>query len=215
MIIRTFRQCIKACPINRVYVATDDQRIKDVCEKYHANTLMTSTNCLTGTDRVAECMIQLDSDIFINVQGDEPIFNPKDIQILIKASEKYPGEIINGYCRITNEELFRNPSIPKVVMRQDGRLLYMSRATIPTTKNNSFKQSWRQVCAYVFPRDALKAFASQEKKTPLENIEDIEILRFLEIGWDVRMIELSNTSIAVDNPEDIIRVNNAIRERGI
>jgi 3-deoxy-manno-octulosonate cytidylyltransferase (CMP-KDO synthetase) len=210
MVIRTYQQCIKACPPRKVYVATDDERIKETCELNGIQVIMTSSNCLTGTDRIAECTKFVDADVFINVQGDEPLFNPKDLELLISYVDKYPGEVLNGYCEITDESLFRSASIPKVVFRQDGRLLYMSRSPIPSDKEYGFRKAWRQVCAYTFPREALKAFASVSEKTKLESIEDIEILRFLELGWEVRMLELSSDSIAVDTPNDIKRVEEAI-----
>lgn len=213
MVVRTYRQCTKVCPPDIVYVATDDERIAAVCKQYGIKMLMTSTNCLTGTDRVAECAELLDSDYFINVQGDEPLFNPEDISSLIDAIKMYPGQIINGYCKIGDEEMFRSGSTPKVVFRPDGRLLYMSRAPVPSNKKHGFDVAWRQVCAYVFPRKALEAFSSHPNKTVLEQIEDIEILRFLEIGWDVRMIELSDKSVPVDNPEDVSLVERLIREK--
>lgn len=214
MIIRTYRQCEKVCPPEKIYVATDDERIQSICELNNIQVIMTSKDCLTGTDRVAECTNYIDADVFINVQGDEPLFNPKDLQVMISNIEKYPGEILNGYTEINSEEQFRNTSIPKVVFRPDGRLLYMSRAQLPSNKNKQFERAWRQVCAYVFPREALMDFSSTSKKTHLEEIEDIEILRFLELGWEVRMLKLSNSSIAVDNKEDVQRVNEVLYERG-
>lgn len=215
MIVRTYKQCIKACPPDKVYVATDDERIREVCETNGIQVIMTSSECLTGTDRIAECANYLDADVFINVQGDEPLFNPKDLEVMITNVEVYPGEILNGYCEINNEEQFRSSSTPKVVFRPDGRLLFMSRAPIPSNKSHGFEKAWRQVCAYAFPREALKDFSSVSEKTPLENIEDIEILRFLELGWEVRMLELSSESIAVDNPEDVRHAEDAINERGL
>lgn len=215
MIVRTYQQCIKACPAEKVYVATDDERIRETCESKGIQVIMTSSDCLTGTDRLAECTQYVDSDIFINVQGDEPVFNPEDLALLISNVEKYPGEVLNGYCEINDEKLFRSGSIPKVVFRPDGRLLFMSRAPIPSNKELGFKKAWRQVCAYAFPRKALNDFSSVSKKTTLENIEDIEILRFLELGWEVRMLELSSDSVAVDNPEDIKRAETMIIQRGL
>lgn len=215
MLVRTYRQCAKACPAEKIYVATDDPRIKAVCDAYGIQSLRTSSDCLTGTDRVAECAKKLDYDIFINVQGDEPVFNPDDISRLIDAIYQYPGEVLNGVCEIHDESQFRSTSTPKAVMRNDGRLLYMSRAAIPTSKKNEFTKAWRQVCAYAFPRAALEAFIAQPAKTPLELIEDIEILRFLELGFEVRMITLSEDSIAVDVPEDVPKVVAAIKERGL
>lgn len=88
-----------------------------------------------------------------------------------------------------------------------------SRAAIPTTKQGEFSRAWRQVCAYAFPREALRAFAARPTKTSLEEVEDIEILRFLELGWEVKMIEMSDQSISVDNLEDVERVLDAILQR--
>jgi 3-deoxy-manno-octulosonate cytidylyltransferase (CMP-KDO synthetase) len=214
MIVRTYRQCIKVVPAELVYVATDDDNIRAVCEKHGIQVVMTSISCLTGTDRVAEVAQKIEADTYINVQGDEPVFNPDDLTELIKTAEKNPNDIINGYCPINDELMFRSSSVPKVVMRPDGRLLYMSRAPIPTNKGLAYIQSWRQVCAYAFPKKALVAFSSRASKTELEAIEDIEILRFLELGWDIRMVSMSDLSVAVDNPEDIIRAEAAIRSLG-
>lgn len=206
MIVRTYSQCIKACPPELVYVATDDHRIKELCQSYNISVLMTSDQCMTGTDRIAECTRQLDADLYINVQGDEPVIDPGDISRIIEEAVKYPGDILNGYCEINDENHFRNPSIPKVVMRPDGRLLYMSRAAIPATKSLGFDTAWRQICLYAFPKNALEEFYSKKTKTPLEDMEDIEILRFLEMGYDVRMVELSDSSIAIDTEDDVRRV---------
>lgn len=211
MVVRTYQQCIKTCPADRVYVATDDERIRKTCQSYGIQALMTSPTCLTGTDRVAECAKQLDVDIFFNVQGDEPVFNPDDLNILLESAERFPGEVLNGYCPLDEETLFRSGNVPKVVMRPDGRLLYMSRAAIPSTKSLGLKYAWRQVCAYAFPRAALESFSQQPQKTPLEETEDIEILRFLELGWEVRMLKMSSKSIPVDVPEDLQRVEHALK----
>lgn len=211
MVVRTYMQCILAVPPKLVFVATDDLRIKAVCEERGIQVVMTSAECKTGTDRVAEVSRCIGADFYINVQGDEPIFNPSDLTQLIIAAKKHPGEVINGYCEIDSESIYRSASVPKAVLRPDGRLLYMSRSPIPADKSHSFIKSNRQVCAYSFPNEALMAFSSSNAKTPLEEIEDIEILRFLELGWDVRMIPMSNQSIAVDNPEDVDRVEDVLR----
>ena len=214
MIVRTYRQCIKAVPAELVYVATDNDNIRAVCEKQGICVVMTASDCLTGTDRVAEVARKIEADTYINVQGDEPVFNPDDLSALIEAAAAHPQDVINGYCSIRDDEMFRSSSVPKVVMRPDGRLLYMSRAPIPTNKRSGFEKGWRQVCAYAFPKSALEAFASTTSKTELEAIEDIEILRFLELGWDIRMIPMSDVSVAVDNPKDVIRAEAAIKSLG-
>jgi 3-deoxy-manno-octulosonate cytidylyltransferase (CMP-KDO synthetase) len=215
MVVRTWRQCAKAVPAEQIVVATDDDRIRQVCVAHGIRVVMTSSACLTGTDRVAEVAQQIAADTYINVQGDEPVFNPDDLLGLMAAAQQHPHDVINGYCPLTDQALFRSSSIPKVVLRPDGRLLYMSRAAIPTSKALAFSQAWRQVCAYAFPRQSLQAFAAAPGKTPLEAIEDIEILRFLELGWEVRMIPMSDLSVAVDNPEDIERAEAMIARLGL
>ena len=212
MIYRTWMRCAQAFPKDKIYIATDDERIKEHCLEKDMKYIMTSKKCLTGTDRIVEVSKQINADLYINVQGDEPILNPDDLVEMVEAADRYPYEILNGYTRIESEEHFRSPTIPKVVMRPDGRLLYMSRAPIPTDKDHSFITAWRQICIYVFPKEALIAFGKRNKKTELEEIEDIEILRFLEMGYDVRMILLSSESIAVDTQEDLIKVEENINK---
>jgi len=212
LIQRTYEQCLKAVPANRIYVATEDKAIYIHCEERNMQVLMTSKNCLTGTDRVAEVAEQIHADYYINVQGDEPLINPQDIIDVEKSLGKYLGEVINGYAPIDKEIQFRSLTIPKVVCRPDGRLLYMSRSPIPGNKKNEFIKSWKQVCIYAFPKLALLAFAEKKKKTELEGFEDIEVLRFLEMGYEVRMLQLSKDSIAVDTPEDVIKVIEKIKK---
>jgi len=204
MIIRTYRQCLKAVPSNLIYIATDHDLIKKTCSKEGIQVVMTSSNCLTGTDRVAEVSEKIHAETYVNVQGDEPLFNPDDLKLLLKEIKKYPNDIITGYCEIDNELMHKDIHVPKVVIRPDGRLLYASRAPIPFNKLNTFQKGWRQVCAYAFPKAVLKIFSSVKKKTELEEIEDIEYLRFLELGLEVRTLRMSKKSLAVDTPEDVI-----------
>lgn len=212
LIQRTYEQCIKVIPKDKVYVATDCERIQKHCQKRGMQVVMTSFDCLTGTDRVAEFATKISADYYINVQGDEPLINPNDILEVLKSTEKYSGEVINGFAPIDEEESYRSLTIPKVVCRPDGRLLYMSRSPIPGNKKNSFVKSWKQVCIYGFPKEALVKFAELGHKTELESMEDIEILRFLEMGYEVRMVLLSKDSIAVDTPRDVQKVISKIKE---
>lgn len=203
MLLRTYEQCIKAVDRSIVYVATEDQRIVDHCDSFGIQVVLTSDKCLTGTDRIAEVSKQIKANYYINVQGDEPLFNPEDIKKIVDLLPKFSGEILNGYCAIRDLRQYESVSVPKVVFRPDGKLLYMSRSPIPGNKLSKFVKAWRQVCIYAFPYEALQTFASCTDKTRLEAEEDIEILRFLELGYEVRMIELSEESIAIDNPEDV------------
>lgn len=206
LVQRTYEQCLKAFDRSQVYVATDHEKIGAHCKALNMQVVMTSEACLTGTDRVAEVATQISADYYINVQGDEPVINPQDIADVAVAIEQYPGLVINGYVPVDDEAMWLSRSVPKVVVREDGRLLYMSRAPIPGNKANDFTKAWRQVCVYAYPKTALEAYVSRTTKTELEAIEDLEILRFLEMGFEVQMVKLSADSIAVDHPEDIEKV---------
>jgi 3-deoxy-manno-octulosonate cytidylyltransferase (CMP-KDO synthetase) len=193
-------------------VATDHEDIVRHCQEHRMNVVLTSPNCMTGTDRVAEVARMTDADVYINVQGDEPLIHPGDIRTVIQMAAQHPGEIINGYAAIKDDEQYRSLTVPKVVFRLDGRLLYMSRTGIPGNKKGTFELSWKQVCVYAFPREALARFTEYGKKTTLEEQEDIEILRFLEIGYEVRMTPLSSDSVAVDTQEDVEKVKKLLED---
>jgi len=216
IIQRTYEQCLKAVDKELVYVATDSERIFKHCQSLGMNVLMTSDTALTGTDRVREVVKRIKAKYYINVQGDEPVFNPEDINTLLAKIKPINDNsiIINGFASIKTENEFNSPSVPKVVFKPNGDLLYMSRSPIPGNKSHKFNKAWRQVCIYAFPYEVLINFNSV-KKTLLEEEEDIEILRFLELGYKVRMIELSSQSIPVDLPEDIIKVQNYLKKNTI
>jgi len=176
---------------------------------------MTPEHCLTGTDRVALAAREIPADYYLSVQGDEPLIDPSDILAVRDAALSRPDWILNGMCHIEDERDYWSLKIPKVVCRQDGRLLYMSRRPIPGGKTSTMTASSRQVCIYGLPPVALEAFIEAGVKTPLESIEDIEILRFLELGHEVRMIELSAGPFSVDIPEDVPEVERIILARGL
>ncbi|WP_260260065.1 3-deoxy-manno-octulosonate cytidylyltransferase [Vibrio intestinalis] len=212
MIERVWLRCCLAVDKSIVFVATDDQRIFSHCKDKGIQVIMTSEDCLTGTDRVFEVSKHIDATTYINVQGDEPLLDPQDIIDVIELAKKNDSDVINAMCKITDENDFRSSTIPKVVTRPDGRLLYMSRGAIPTSKNLDFHAAYKQVCIYAFPKKSLQDFSSVKGKTPLESIEDIEILRFLELGYEINMLEVSSSSIAVDVPEDVTRVERELNE---
>tara|TARA_B100001057_G_scaffold252233_1_gene252489 strand:+ start:2200 stop:2925 length:726 start_codon:yes stop_codon:yes gene_type:complete len=212
MLIRTYNQCKKAVDESKILVATDHKKIFKLCKKNNINTIMTSKKCLTGTDRIAEVARKIKKKFYINVQGDEPICNPQDIKKIISHAKKYPNDVINGFTEIKDLNLFNSPHVPKVIFKNNGDLIYMSRAPIPSNKKRLFIKAWRQVCIYSFPYKSLKVFSSFTKKTNLEKIEDLELNRFIEIGYKVKMIKLSNKSIAVDTKDDLKKVVSLIKK---
>lgn len=213
MLVRTYAQVSKVVDPKNIYVATDDERVKKLCETNKINCLMTSKSCLTGTDRVYEASRQLNYDYFINVQGDEPILNPKDISVLIEYCDKTDFYAVNGYSEIKNEEDYYSLSIPKLVFDENKNLMYMSRSAIPGSKRKTMVAAYRQICIYSFSREALTDFSSRKEKCYFEKIEDIELLRLLEMGKKIKMILMSDESVSVDNPEDVFKVERIINEK--
>lgn len=212
MIQHVWERCCKAVCHDQVYVATDHTKIKEVVESFGGKVIMTRSDCLTGTDRLAEANFNLDYDFVVNVQGDEPLIDPNDIKKLINSFIQ-TGHVTNGMTLIKSEDDFRSTTIPKVVTSKSKKLLYMSRSPIPVTKSNGLDIAYKQVCIYVFSRDQLNFFASQKSKTPNEKIEDIEILRFIENDIPVSMVELQSSNIAVDTPYDLEKVINILNSK--
>lgn len=186
-----------------VYVATENEEIVDVVKGYGYKVILTSDSCPTGTDRVAEAALEIDADIIINIQGDEPMLNPSDITKVIEEKIKYPNHVVNCMSYLSSGENVEDKKIPKVITSLNDELIYISRNPIPGTKTGNGVNPKKQVCIYGFNREHLKEFADMGKKTPLEFEEDIEIIRFIEMGVNVKMVMLNSQSYAVDYPDDI------------
>jgi 3-deoxy-manno-octulosonate cytidylyltransferase (CMP-KDO synthetase) len=215
LIVRVHRRVADAIPSDQVVVATDDDRIRKVCESEGISVVMTPSDSVTGTDRVHEAVRGLDADIIVNVQGDEPMVDASAIREVIRAKRERPDLVVNAMCRITDEADILSPNVPKVVARADGRLVYMSRASIPFVKRaGHVAEHFRQVCIYAFDRRQLAAFAAAGGQSLMEAPEDIEILRFLDLDIGVHMVRVGGSSIAVDVPEDIGRVEAALTRAG-
>jgi len=206
MIRRVWEKCIEASSEENVIIATDDKRIEEHCLKNGMQSIITPVNCLTGTDRVAEVAKKIDADFYVNVQGDEPLINPRDIEEVIRAFKKNPTFTFCAMSKADSNDDYNNYNIPKVVTANDGSLLYISRAGIPANKEGSSVPIMKQVCIYAFPKNHLDKFGLGKDKTKLESLEDIELLRLIELGCKVKMLELNTNSIAIDTPEDLRKV---------
>lgn len=203
----------KAVGQENVYIATDDERIAQAVLQMGYQTVMTSDECLTGTDRLAEVAQKIEADIYINVQGDEPLVDPEDIRKVIEAKKAYPNEVINGYAVISKDEDPNSVNIPKVIFAENQRMIYMSRQALPGFKEqkNAPQQYYKQVCIYAFNREELIAYGAYGKKSTLEQAEDIEIIRFLEWNQPIRMVQTRPGSLAVDVPDDVEKVEKALK----
>ena len=214
MIQWVYEQSMKAGADN-VIIATDDARVEKAAKAFGATVCMTSPNHESGTERLAEVIEVMkipDDHIIVNVQGDEPLIEPKDILSVIDKYQQHPETVINAMCPLSGEEEFRSFTVPKVVASKSGNLLYMSRSPVPISKTNGYSFGFKQVCIYAFSKAHLEFFASHQQKTAIEEVEDIEILRFLENDIAVQMIEVDSSSIAVDVPLDVDKVLKALQQ---
>ncbi len=203
MILHVAEKAEQAVGKNAVYIATENEVISEIVKDAGYKVILTSDNCATGTDRIAEASLEIDADIFVNVQGDEPMINPQDILKAIECKKDSPDAVVNCMSKINADEDYNDKKIPKVVCNKDNYLLYASRNALPGSKSGRSENVKKQVCIYAFGKDELIAFHRHGKKSPLEYQEDIEILRFVENGIPVKMLEVNHVSYAVDYPEDI------------
>jgi 3-deoxy-D-manno-octulosonate cytidylyltransferase len=216
MLKRTYLQAKQSKLLDDLIVATEDERIKQYCEIENIPVIMTSSDCLTGTDRIAEVSKSLDYDLYINIQGDEPVIDPRSIEEIINEYLKYEEEFIayNLYKIIDDITEVNTDTIIKVITNEKDELMYMSRFGIPFNKSKEKIKHKKQVCVYGFTKRALEFFASRNK-TLNEQYEDIEILRFIDMGYKVKMKETYVDSIAVDVPEDIKKVEKFLKIKGL
>ena len=213
MILHTYDRSVEATDAKNVFIATDSEEVMQVCESVGANAMMTSKSCATGTDRIAELSKKIKAQIYINLQGDEPLMEADNIRKMISAGMSNPHNIVNGWAKIETKREYFSRTVPKVVLKNDNSLMYMSRSPIPGNKTNELKTAKKQICVYSFPYAALKFMLENSSKSPVEGVEDIEILRSLEMGWNIKMIELSGSSIAVDTPSDLQIVRKEMTKR--
>jgi 3-deoxy-manno-octulosonate cytidylyltransferase (CMP-KDO synthetase) len=214
MILRVADICAKVLDKKNIFIATDSKKISKIVSTAGYNFLMTSKKCLTGTDRVAEAAKKIKSKIIINVQGDEPAIEPRDILKVIKNKIQNPKHVICGYNSIQSYENPMSKNIPKVVLNSKNELIYISRSLIPGSKKIDKKEKYlKQVCIYGFNKNQLNKFWKRKKKSILENKEDIEILRFFELNIKIKMTKLTSTSIAVDKIQDVKKAEKLLKKR--
>lgn len=223
MIQHVYERAVQSKLVNRVIVATDDQRIADAISSIGGEAIMTSTGHETGTDRLAEVAAGLDSDIIVNVQGDEPLIDPAMIdQALLPFMEEADLQMGTVKTRIKCLHDFLSPNVVKVVTDNRGDALYFSRSPLPffrdkwkDLKDESFccgkLLCYKHVGMYVYRRDFLLKFAAMPA-TFLEISEKLEQLRAIENGIKIRVVETEFESIGVDTPDDLIKVQEQYRK---
>jgi 3-deoxy-manno-octulosonate cytidylyltransferase (CMP-KDO synthetase) len=198
-----------------VYVATEDTRIKDECERLGCKVIMTSDTHPTGTDRTAEAASKISADLYINIQGDEPIIEPETISAAIHPFSEDSGlKVSNLMSEIKDPVELHNFTVPKVIANREKRGIFLTRSPAPYPKGRIDYKYYKQVCVYGFKPEALSFFAGAQRGY-IEEIEDIEILRFIENGIKVQFVEVASRTIAVDTPNDLEKVRAFIKANNI
>ncbi len=207
--IEHVRRRVSLCDIlDDVIVATCDEEIKRVVEGAGGRVIMTSDKHERCTDRIAEAAIPVNADIIINVQGDEPLVMPEMMSEVVRPLLDDRDLLsVNLVARIEDPEEFKDPNACKVVTNLSGDLLYISREPIPSQKKAATNDyvKLKQLGIIAFRSDFLRAF-TRLKPTPLEKIESVDMMRAVEHGYRVKIVETKNRLIGVDVPEDIRRV---------
>ncbi|WP_300360938.1 3-deoxy-manno-octulosonate cytidylyltransferase [Hydrogenimonas sp.] len=216
MVVATARTVAK---VDDVVVATDSREVAEVCEKEGIRTVMTSSEHLSGTDRINEAAARLglDSDeIIVNVQADEPFIEPEVVETLVDLVRKHRKEertMISSLYKTVSKEEAENPNLVKVVTDECGFALYFSRSPIPFDREGTLKSLKGHLGLYGFTRKMLEKFCALPH-APLEHVEKLEQLRALSHGYEIAMAEVETKSFGIDTPEDLERAMKMMRERG-
>ena len=203
MIQHVYERAKRAQTVHEVLVATDDQRIMDAVFAFGGQARMTRSDHRTGTERIAEVAAHEPGDIFINVQGDEPLIDPVAIDAAVGALlEEPPAPDFHRGHAIRHAADIMDPNVVKTVLDFDDNALYFSRAPIPWIRDTQQKlhvKYWKHLGLYVFQRDALLEYPTLPQGE-LEKIEQLEQLRWLENGWRIRVAEVAHDAVSVDVP---------------
>jgi len=211
VIQRVYEQCLKVKNVDGIYIATDSIEIKEVCETFTNNVIITKRTHNSGTDRIGEAVSAVDCDIVINVQGDEPFIEPSLIEALVNSFSNSEISMSSAMSKINNVKDLQNTNVVKVVTDLHNNALFFSRSLIPfprdvkeiSTANEVLEESqfFRHIGIYGYRKDFLLHFVNLEQSY-LEKVEKLEQLRALENGFKIKMIEANSSLIGIDTQED-------------
>lgn len=204
MVQWVWEAAVRCARVDRVVVATDERRIWECARSFGADCVMTG-ECASGTDRVAEVVRSTSHPIVLNIQGDEPLLDPLWLDALIEPFGRDPSiEMTTLRAPIRDARELDDPNVVKVVVRPDSTALYFSRSRIPYPRERG-AGAHKHIGLYGYRRDFLLRLAAL-KPSEIERVEALEQLRALEAGALIAVTEMDITSIAVDCPEDVSRI---------
>jgi 3-deoxy-manno-octulosonate cytidylyltransferase (CMP-KDO synthetase) len=206
MLWHVYNRAKEAQLLDDVIIATDNKKIRKEAEDFGAEVVMTSPEAVTGTDRIAEVAQSLSHDIIINIQGDEPLIDPKLIDKLVGViSDDDSLKIVTAVYKCSKDTCLESQDVVKVVKDEDDYALYFSRSLIPYPRSTGEVNFYKHLGIYAYRRMFLLTFATLAP-SELEIVEGLEQLRMLEYGYKIKIIEAENDSIGVDTPEELEKV---------
>ncbi len=215
MVQHVYERAKQAARVNRVLIATEDDRVLAAVREFDGDAIMTRAEHRSGTERIAEVATQVQADIYVNVQGDEPLVHPAAIDALVAAIADDEEVKVATLCiPISTPADIMDPNVVKVVVDFQGDALYFSRAPIPWIRDEAARvgqQHCKHLGLYAYRREALLEFPTLPPGQ-WEKLEQLEQLRLLENGYKIRVVETEHDSIAVDVPADVARVEAMIEQ---
>ncbi len=219
LIERVYRQCKKANGIDMVLIATDSDEIAKHVNSFGAGAIMTPEECANGTERVAYAARHLaeDFDVIMNVQGDEPLIDPKVIEKLAKSFEDTEISIATPIAPISEKNDINNPNLAKVVTDANDNIMYFSRSAIPFDRDSyisdkHYSSYWKHIGLYAFRRKILEEI-KHLPSTELEEVEKLEQLRWLYHGYKIKAIRVEYNSVEVNTEEDVKKVEEILTKK--
>ncbi len=214
MVEHVRRRALMSTSVDEVVVATCDQQIMDTVTQFGGKVIITAVTHEDCTGRVAEAVETLDADIVVNVQGDEPMIRPEMIDLLVAPLHlDYELSCSNLMCEIKTDEEYHNHDVVKTVVDLESNAVYFSRASIPSGHKASCQEfpKYKQLGLIAFKRQFLHEYTAMEKGN-LEQIESVDMLRIIEHGHKIRMVESPYMTIGVDTPSDLESVKKIIKK---
>lgn len=211
MIEHVYKRVQLAKNVDEIYVATCDREIAEVVEQFGGQVIMTSDKHVRGTDRVAEAALNIEADIILNVQGDEPMMDPESLDqaiTIMRAQETI--ECMNAVSIITDWDVFISCDIVKAVEDIHGNIMYFSRRPVPYCEKENFDKAIKQIGIYLFRKDLLLQYPGWDE-TPIEKLEKVDMMRFLENGCDIRAI-MCKDMVGVDTPAQLRKIEGILRD---
>ncbi|MBF0532324.1 MAG: 3-deoxy-manno-octulosonate cytidylyltransferase [Candidatus Omnitrophica bacterium] len=213
MIQRVWEQAKKSRRLNEVLVACDDSRIEQAVKAFGGQAVMTDPNHPSGTDRIAEAVQGRDADGIINIQGDEPLIDPRVIDALAGLFSLHPGvDMATVIKRIMDEKDYSNPNVVKVVVNQRQEAVYFSRSPIPFNRDGGPVTAYKHLGIYAYQKNFLLGYKNLPESL-LEKTEKLEQLRAIEAGYKIKTVITDMESMGVDTAEDLEKIRHIINTR--